>query len=345
MRAYIHFLLACALSFAAAWAQAGVGIAELPGLGDDGPVTVYYPTSAPERPHRFGPFTLSLAPDAPPARGNGRLVVISHGSGGAPWVHADLARQLVEAGFVVALPTHCRDNWSDSSEAGPDSWKRRPQEAARAIDAVARAPRFAELLALDQVGLYGFSAGGHTALTLAGGRWTPGHFKRHCEANLVDDFHTCVGLHTKLRGDVFDGLKKAVAIGVIRQRYDDDNWQTHQDARFRAIVAGAPHAATFDTASLARPGVPVALVTVGQDKWLVPRFHSDRIVAACQNCEVLVHLPAAGHGALVSPQLPMASRGEIANDLMSDPPGFDRSVLPGVDRQIVAFLRKHLIQP
>lgn len=60
-----------------------------------GPVTLYYPTAAPDPAVQRGRLTLQLAPQAMPVRGSGRLVVISHGSGGAPWVHADLARQWV----------------------------------------------------------------------------------------------------------------------------------------------------------------------------------------------------------------------------------------------------------
>lgn len=76
-------------------------------------------------------------------RGNGRLVVVSHGSGGAPWVHVDQARSLVAAGFVVAMPEHRADNARDGSDPGPDSWTQRPAEVSRAIDAVGRDPRFA----------------------------------------------------------------------------------------------------------------------------------------------------------------------------------------------------------
>src|SRR5690349_24648625 len=77
----------------------------------------------------------------------------------SPWVHADLARTLVEAGFVVALPEHQGDNYRDMSKVGPASWKRRPAEVSRAIDAVSRDARFASLLSADKVGVYGMSAG------------------------------------------------------------------------------------------------------------------------------------------------------------------------------------------
>jgi len=127
-----------AAAFAAAAVQACTGSTTLRGAPGDGPVTVLYPTAADDRPQTKGPFLVPLAPEADPSRGNGRLVVVSHGSGGGPWVHADLARALVGAGFVVAFPQHQGDRAGDVSLRGPDSWKLRPAEASRAIDAVAR---------------------------------------------------------------------------------------------------------------------------------------------------------------------------------------------------------------
>src|SRR5438309_130883 len=93
---------------------------------DGGTTTIFYPTGAEEAPVSQGPFRLSWANEGAPLEGNGRLIVISHGSGGSPWVHTDLARSLVRHGFVVAIPQHFADNYLDGSEPGPASWKRRP---------------------------------------------------------------------------------------------------------------------------------------------------------------------------------------------------------------------------
>ncbi|MEO8807375.1 MAG: dienelactone hydrolase [Burkholderiaceae bacterium] len=331
------------LACSAAASQASVGLSEIAATGEDGPVTLFYPSTTEARPIQRGRFVLNLAAQGVPVRGNGRLVVISHGSGGAPWVHADLARSLVESGFVVAMPEHRADNYKDDSRPGPESWSLRPAEVSRAIDAVGRDPSFAPLLSLDKVGVYGMSAGGHTALSLAGGQWSPSRFKQHCEADLVDDFQTCVGLITRLTGSVFDGLRKWLALAVIRHRFDDSTPRTHVDPRVAAVVAGVPAAADFDMASFANPRVPLGLVTAQQDRWLVPRFHSDRVLQACKPCEHIADLPNGGHGALLSP-LPPGLTGLIG-DMLNDPPGFDRSVLPEVDHKITAFFGRHLLHP
>jgi predicted dienelactone hydrolase len=337
------YLFACLLAAACAYAQAGVGLTQLPGQKGDGPVTVFYPTAAQDKPVQRGPFTLNIAEKSEPVRGNGRLIVISHGSGGNPWVHADLAHAFAEAGYVVAMPQHFRDNSNDPSKPGPESWKIRPDEVSRAIDAVAQDPRFASQIAFDKVGMYGMSAGGHTALSMAGGRWSPAKFRDHCAAHIAEDFPTCVGLATRLRGDAMDEVKKSVALGIIRNRFDDETWYTHDDPRIKAVVAGVPAAADFDASSLAHPRVPLGFVLARGDKWLAPRFHGDAIVKACSGCEVIADLPTAGHGALLSPPPPMQVMGEIEQDLLGDPPGFDRSLMPEVDRKIVAFFTRHLL--
>jgi predicted dienelactone hydrolase len=341
IRGLLPWLLGALFVLQGTVAQAAIGLTTLAGLDGDGPVTVFYPSSSEAQPLKRGPFAMTLAWQGTAVRGNGRLVVISHGSGGAPWVHGDLARVLVEDGFVVAMPEHRGDNSKDPSSPGPESWKRRPAEVSRAIDAVAKDARFAPLLSLDKVGVYGMSAGGHTALSLAGGRWSALGFRQHCEAHIDDDFPACVGLATRLRGNFLDGVKKSVALFLIRRRFDDATWQTYSDPRVQAVVAGVPYAADFDMASFAPPRVPLGLVIMGKDTWLSPRLHGGAVLQACKSCAEVANLPGGGHGALLSPFPP--GLPEVAAVLLNDPPGFDRSALREVDLKIAAFFRRHLL--
>jgi predicted dienelactone hydrolase len=335
-----RLLLAVLVALACAAARAQVGLTELPGVDGDLPVTVFYPSDAAAQPLKRGPFTIHAAQDGAPKRGNGRLIVVSHGSGGSAWTYADLARALVGAGYVVAMPLHAGDNFRDSSAIGPASWRRRPAEVSRAIDAVGRDARFAPLVALDKVGVYGMSAGGHTALAIAGGRWAPAMLARHCEAHIAEDFPACVGLSTSLKGDAFDGMRKTIALWVLAWRFTDASWISYSDPRVKAAVAAVPFAADFDLASFAKPAMPLGLVLAGQDKWLAPRFHGGAVLGACKSCELVAEIPNGGHGALLSPLPP--NLPERAGALLNDPPGFDRKVLPEVDRRIAAFFQKHL---
>ncbi|NBS57825.1 MAG: dienelactone hydrolase [Betaproteobacteria bacterium] len=309
----IH-LLAATLAFFTAAAGANVGLTEVPGREGDAPVTLFYYSGAKAEPVKRGPFSINVAENGPLVRGNGRLVVVSHGSGGSPWPHADLARALVYAGFVVAMPEHKGDNYKDHSLIGPESWKRRPEEVTRAIDAVAQDPRFKGVVDTAKVGMYGMSAGGHTALTLAGGKWSPSRLLAHCEKYIADDF----------------------------QGLDDRATYAHIDGRIAAIVAGVPFSTDFDPATLTVPGVPLGFVTARRDKWLKPRYHSDVVLAGCkEKCERLWEFGRGGHGALLSP-LPPGMTG-LVGDLLNDPAGFDRKDTVIAEQKIVAFFRKTLL--
>jgi predicted dienelactone hydrolase len=320
-----------------------LGFTQLPQL-DGGQTALFYPTLADENPVRQGPFELSWAADASPSLNNGRLIVISHGSGGSPWVHMDLTRELVRRGFIVALPQHQGDNYQDASRPGPESWARRPREIRRAIDAVAAYAPLADTLQLNKVGIFGGSAGGHDALVLAGGEWSPARFRNHCEKHLAEDFSSCVGFTTLLRGNWLDGPKLWLVRRIIAWRFSDETPQRYTDARIQAAIAMVPFAADFSPASLASPHIPLGLILAGKDVNQIPRFHGEAVAQACEpRCEILMRLPDAGHGAMLSPVPPLQAHS-VAHTLLSDPPGFDRATsMPAINHAIAEFFAQHLL--
>jgi predicted dienelactone hydrolase len=337
-------LLAICLAAAQApiQAQAATGLATLPATDSNGPVTVFYPAAGTDQAVQRGPFTLQALPEAAPLPGNGRLIVVSHGSGSAPWTYTELAGRLVAAGYIVAFPEHAGDNWQDMSKIGPASFRLRPLEVSAAIDAVQADPRFAALADFSQVGLWGMSAGGHTALTLAGGRWSAAQLRDHCENHLAEATNACTTGAIELKGGLLDGLKKTVALAVIRHKLSDETWHSHTDPRIKAIISGVPFAADFDMASLAKPVVPLGIVQARQDVWLLPRLNSGAVLQACKTCELVADLPTAGHGSLLAP-LPAQMDTWLAS-MLEDPAGFDRARdLPAVYDSTAAFFSRHLL--
>lgn len=334
-------LLYAALSLAHAEGFS-MGFVQLP-QSDGGLTTVFYPSHAPESRVNQGPFILSWAINAPPVKGNGKLIVISHGSGGAPWVHVDLARTLVQHGFTVVLPQHQGDNYLDSSEPGPPSWSKRPHEVSKAIDAVSMYAPLAANLSFESVGIFGGSAGGHTALSLAGGRWSAQRFKEHCEKNIEQDFSSCVGFTTLLDGDWLDGFKIWIARRIIASRFSEETIYQDFDSRIKAAVAMVPYAADFVPESLARPKIPLGLVIADKDINQVPKFHAEAVLKACMpNCEVVMRLPNGGHGAMLSPMPPL-ERGSVDSYLLSDPPSFNRAQsIPELNMRIADFFIRYL---
>lgn len=311
---------------------------------DGAMITVFYPSSGTELPVRQGPFNLSWVPNGQPMMGNEHLIVISHGSGGSPWVHTDLARALVHRGFTVAIPLHQGDNYLDPSEPGPLSWRKRPQEVSNAIDAVANYEPLAKHLSFDSVGVFGGSAGGHTVLSLAGGLWSDQRFKAHCEKHIEQDFSSCVGFTTLLKGNWLDGLKIWIAKRVIALRFSDETVRQYHDPRIKAAVAMVPFAADFIPESLKQPRAKLGLIIAAKDINQIPRFHVEAILKACApRCEVVMNLPDGGHGAMLSP-LPPLEPNSIGNFLLGDPPAFDRArLIPELNENITNFFIRNLM--
>ncbi len=329
-----------------------MGMTTLPALaqssGDDsigsGPITVWYPSKGAETTRAMGPFALSAAWDSAPARGNGALVVFSHGSGGSTLPYHDLARVLVEAGFVVAAPEHNGDNWQDQSKVGPTSWKQRPAEASRTIDRVQAEPRFAPLLEKSRVGIYGMSAGGLTALEFAGATWSLSRLVKHCTDHFDEDVGFCAYREMTKSAAGLDAAStqgaKAQYMERIESRPIDTKEYGHQDNRVKAVVAAVPAAAAVDPASLDSPRVPTALIAAEKDQVLAPRWHVLAIENACKSCAVLGPLRGGGHLSILSPmpESVAASMGSWAKD----PPGFDRASLAPLYKDIAQFFLKHL---
>ena len=312
-----------------------MGMTVLSSTAGGGSVTVFYPAIGAAAEVKRGPFTLQLAQGSAPVSGDQRLVVFSHGSGGAPWPMVDLARSFINAGYVVAMPEHTGDNYKDMHKVGPASWKLRPGEVSQAIDAVQQDRRFAGLIDFDRVGVYGTSAGGLTALVLAGGKWSPANFKRYCASHMVDDFPACVGLAAQLKGNWGDAIKVTLARWVHRFYFGDETLYGHQDPRIKAVLAAVPTAAPIDLTTLAKPAVATGLIGAGRDLWLAPEHHVRAIQAVCTVCTMVLDLPEAGHGSLLSPW--PQGLAQILTPLLVDPPGFVRDDLPLHYKKMVAF--------
>ena len=132
-------------------------------------IGLWYPTEdEPETVWRSGIHDFQSIEDGRAALGTGKLVAISHGTGGWYDGHHDTAEALARAGYWSVAPTHPQDNVEDTSGFGaPAQLIERPAHIRRALSA---ALREGPELDREQLGFFGFSAGGYTGLCLLGGR-------------------------------------------------------------------------------------------------------------------------------------------------------------------------------
>ena len=354
-----HLLAGLALVAAGSSSVAQVALARLQ-LGAL-PVTMVYATSAAAQPQTWGPFTLQVALGAAPLPGVHRLVVLSHGTAGSNVADHDMAATLARAGFVVAQPLHQGDNHADARRAGPEAWATRPDEVRQVIDGLATHPAWQGRLQLDKVGVHGMSAGGMTAITLAGGQWRVLDLLRHCQANGEADIGFCYnGLATpqaqaqrRLRYDSAKGVPALLLPAEVTAVHggrtpsagsDENRAEVRPDARVASVSVSVPVAAVFTSDSLRRIRVPVGVVSAARDTMLPPEFHSARLLRDCPACQSLADLAAAAHMDLLSP-LPLSLALEQAKRQPRGglpEPGFDSRQRDAAFQAVAAFHRRHL---
>ena len=287
-------------------AQAQVGMREITSKGM--PITLVYPTPAKAQAIRLGPFEVDLALGGELTPGKHGLVVLSHGTGGSPLADHTLAATLARAGFVVAQPLHRGDNHRDANAAGPESWQTRPKEITEAIEAVAADPLWQGRIDTQRVGVHGMSAGGISALSLAGGQWNMRSLIDHCNAHLDADIGFCLN---GLGQDRLQVVKRRAqfALGGLTPNFMQPAYlselhgglakgsssERRPDTRIAAATVLVPVVAPFTAESLQSINIPVGVVSAGQDQALAPQFHSDYLLSQCTRCERLAHVPASGH--------------------------------------------------
>lgn len=146
-------------------------------------VDIWYPTDS-----RSGISVIGLSAQKVAANGAvaGRglpLIVISHGNGGLASSHSDTALALASAGFVVAAVTHTGDNARDDSYVGTPRWLiDRPRHIHVVLDYMLNEWPSHEQIDPARIGMFGFSAGGFTALVSIGGVPDLAQIARHCTA-------------------------------------------------------------------------------------------------------------------------------------------------------------------
>jgi predicted dienelactone hydrolase len=348
-------LTAAAVGFLPLIAFAEIGRTEL--LLSSIPVAVVYPTGDISKKTALGAFEIDVAIDAPIAAGSPRhLIVMSHGAGGSMLSDHTMAARFVQAGFIVAQPLHAGDNYRDSSKSGPAAWATRPSEISAVIDALAAHPQWRLSIKLDRVGVHGMSAGGATALSLAGGQWRMLALIQHCNANPDSDLGFCFNGISDPAAQAQRKAQYASAKGVpemflpaslkLVHGGKDAEANPRPDMRIAAVSVNVPVAAVFSEASLASIKIPVGVVAAEADTMLKPQFHSEYLLKHCRACALLDNVPGASHLDMLHPW----PTDIAAQTSRKQPYGaelnlkFDHARRLEAYARVVAFHRKHLME-
>lgn len=290
---------------------------------DDAPlqVAIWYPSADRTAENEVGPFDMNVALNGTMAGGRHPLVVLSHGTGGMALNSYDTAIALAEAGFVVAAVTHTGDNYRDQSTAFTRrDFVDRPRHVSRVIDFMLGGWAARGSIDATRIGVLGHSAGGTTALIVAGGTADFSRVVAFCHT-ATDDW----------------GCQQARQRGLVSA--DPGMPVSGVDTRVRAIVVAAPALAiAFQPGGLAAVKVPVQL-WVGERDEIVRDAALDRTLLPVPPD---YHLVAnGGHFAYLAPCSEILQRAAPA--ICADPKGFDRAAfLRGFHRSVIAFFQQQL---
>lgn len=287
-------------------------------------IGVWYPTDATPRPTTLiGVVLMSVASDATVLGHDLPLVVISHGNGGGPQSHADLAMALASAGYVVAAPMHPGDNYTDASAMGSASlFSGRTRQLRTAVDYMLSSWPARDRINPNRVGAFGFSAGGLTVLAAVGAQPDLRLVATHCATS--PEF-------------VCDVLRQANS--ALLADVPSFGEAFTPDERITAAVVAAPGLGfTMATNGLAEVRVPIQLWS-GDADTRVPYATNAKVVRDALGSRVEYHaVPGAGHTSFLAPCGILAPPA-----LCADEGSFDRRAFhASMNARVITFFDTHM---
>jgi predicted dienelactone hydrolase len=227
--------------------------------------------------------------------------------------HRDTAMFLAARGYVVVALLHPRNNFMDDADGrSRANWINRPRHVSVVLDWLLKQSAYASFIDSNRIGVIGHSAGGYTALALAGGIPDLGAIGRYCAEH--GDVAFCgpgSGIVSRLRGVLASDGEYDAQVGDLR------------DPRVRAVVLLAPMGVIFDGAdSLSAVTIPVMLFRAGKDDVLRYPDNAEAIREKLPSPPQYVVVPDAGHFSFIA-AFPEDRRAPVGPPA-KDPEDFDR---------------------
>jgi predicted dienelactone hydrolase len=281
---------------------------------------IWYPSEAPGASQPLGLYRQTVATGGAVAGRGLPLIVMSHGSGGSFEGHYDTALALAEAGFVVAAVTHTGDNYRDHS--GFTRVENRPRHVKALVDFMLASWSHRDPLDPARIGMFGFSAGGFTALVAIGGEPDMTRAAPYCAAH--PDEWPC-----RKAKEYGAGAPAASATFV-------------HDPRIVAAVIAAPAIGySFTPEGLAGIKASIQLWRGDSDEILPHPRHAQNVHDGLPTKPEYHVVPNAGHFAFLAPCT--AALENIAPEICRDPAGFDRADFHReFNAAVVAFFKAKL---
>ena len=283
-------------------------------------IGIWYPSVVEAKPVSMGPTTMTVASNAPVAGTALPMIVMSHGAASSFLAHYDTAIALADAGFVVVAVNHAGDNYADQSRSA--DIMDRPRQVARVIDHMLSAWDARAVLDAQRIGMFGYSAGGATTLSIIGGVADLTKVAPMCRDHAGD--YVCQLL---ARGTGPAAAPSGTAVA---------------DDRIKAAVVVAPAIGfAFSPDGLKDVKVPVQLWRAEHDTLVPHPRYAEAVRLALPAAPDYRVVTNAGHYDFMAPC--SDAMAKLAASICKSPAGFDRTAFHvDFDAAIVSFFERTL---
>lgn len=283
-----------------------------------------------------GLFDLGALSENVPLAANGvfPVILMSHGTGGAPEGQGWLARRFAAAGYIALAPHHHGNTGREPYRAeGFLCWWERAADLTHLLTALSASGPFAGRLDLARVHGVGFSLGCHSVLALVGALTSMERFFAWAKSASFP------AMGPREFPGAVSGLEQLLETSKPMQASWARQALAYHDPRIRSVIAMAPPppVRAFSEASLATVSCPVTLITGGADAEAPLEYGAAWLTEVNPGFQHLSLGPDVGHYSFLG--LPAGDVPDKAAFLFEDLPGLDRTRVHDLifDRSLAAI--------
>lgn len=271
----------------------------------------------------FVPVTVAPGAELSRAAQTYPLILMSHGTGGSTVMMMWLGYYLAARGYVVAAVNH-HGNTAAEQPRTPQGfllyWER-ARDLTVVLDRLLADPVFGARIDRNRIGAAGFSLGGYTVISVAGGVFNPQQYETFCRSPQRD--FTCEPQHEFPDAPkLFEELKKTDPVVQESLRHASDSYR---DKRIKRVFAIAPALGSgFTALGLSKVKIPVRII-IGQADKITPLTTNAQRYANLIKGATLTVLPGEiGHYTFLAE---CNARGKAVVDVCKDAGSIDRRVV------------------
>jgi predicted dienelactone hydrolase len=275
----------------------------------------------------FVPVTVAPGAEISPAARTYPLIVMSHGTGGSAIMMMWLGYYLASRGYIVAAVNH-HGNTAAEPQPAPQGfllyWER-AKDLTSVLNKLLADPVFGKRIDRNRIGAAGFSLGGYTVISVAGGVFSSQQYETFCRSPQRD--FTCEPQHEFPDAPkLFEELKKTDPVVQESLRHAGESYR---DKRIKRVFAIAPALGSGFTASgLSKVKIPVRIVIGQADKIAPLATNAQRYANLIKGARLTVLPGEIGHYTFLAE---CNAHGKAVVDICRDPEIIDRTV---VHRQV-----------